>query len=55
MPDDLRPDADTDTSPEEEVPAEQLVSRIKTSRDTPDLVDAAQRLIEQSRRRREEA
>ncbi len=55
MPDDLHPEADTDSSPEEEVPVEQLLSRIKFSRDTLDLVDAAQQLIEQSRRRRDSA
>jgi hypothetical protein len=35
------------------LPVEQLVSRIKTSRATTDLTDAAQQLIEQSRRRRD--
>jgi hypothetical protein len=55
MPDDLHPEVDTDSSPQEDVPVEQLISRIKTSRDTPDMVDAVQKLIEQSRRRREDA
>ncbi len=55
MPDDLHPDADTDSSSEEEVPVEQLVSRIKSTRDTPDMVEAAQKLIDQSRQRRDSA
>jgi hypothetical protein len=52
-PEDLHPDSDTGPAPDEELPVEQLVSRIKTSRATTDLTDAAQQLIEQSRRRRD--
>jgi hypothetical protein len=53
MPEDLHPDSDTGPAPDEDLPVEQLVSRIKTSRATTDLADAAQQLIEQSRRRRD--
>ena len=53
MPEDLHPDSDTGAAPDEDLPVEQLVSRIKTCRTTTDLADAAQQLIEQSRRRRD--
>jgi len=52
MPEESHLAADLGPAHDEEVPAEQLVLRIKSSRDTTDMVDAAQELIGQSRRRR---
>lgn len=52
MPEDLHPNTDSAAAPDEEAPVEQLIERIKSSRDTADTADAAQELIEQSRRRR---
>jgi hypothetical protein len=53
MPEDLHLETDAGPAHEDEVPAEQLVMRIKSSRDTTDMVDGAQKLIEPSRRRRD--
>lgn len=53
MPEDLHPDSDMRPTPDEDLPVEQLVSRILTSRATTDLADAAQQLIKQTRRRRD--
>jgi hypothetical protein len=53
MPEDLHLETDAGPAHEDEVPAEQRVMPIKSSRGTTDMVDAAQELIEQSRRRRD--
>jgi hypothetical protein len=52
MPEDAHCQSEILPSADDDVPVEQLVTRIKSSRATANTADAAQQVIEKSRRRR---
>jgi hypothetical protein len=55
MSDDAHLEEESLSNSDDDVPVDQLVTRIKSSRATSDTADAAQQLIDKSRRRRESA